>query len=65
MKVYTPDMKGAAMQQFDALPPRLRQMVRDRPELDTGFILVALDDGLSEDEVVNMIQEGRAWWQKA
>lgn len=65
MKIYTPDIKGVAMQQFDALPPRLRQMVRENPELNPGFILVALDDEMSEDEIINMIQEGRAWWQKA
>lgn len=53
------------MQQFDALPPRLRQLVRDNPDLNPGFLLIALDDEMSEDEVIQMIQEGRAWWNKA
>ena len=50
-----------AMQMFDALPPRLREIVRQTPELSVGFILVALDDGMTEDEIINSIKKGNSW----
>jgi hypothetical protein len=52
------------MQMFDHLPPRLRQIVRDDTALNVGFILVALDDGMSEDEIIQQIKEGSGWITK-
>jgi hypothetical protein len=62
VSVYTHCRKGVAMQAFDALPPRLREMARQDPGLNVGFLLVALDDGMTENEVITMLKEGREWW---
>lgn len=62
MSVYTQNRKGLAMQAFDALPPRLREMARQNPDLNVGFLLVAVDDGMTEDEIITMVKEGREWW---
>lgn len=62
MSVYTNSIKGVAMQSFDALPPQLRKMARQDPDLNVGFLLVALDDGMTEEEVIRMIKEGKEWW---
>jgi hypothetical protein len=52
------------MQMFDHLPPRLRQLARENRDLNVGFILVALDDGMTEDEIVKAIKEGSSWLTK-
>lgn len=53
-----------AMQMFDALPPRLRQVARENPDLSVGFLLVALDDGETEDEIIEAIKGGTSWMTK-
>lgn len=64
MSVYTPSRYGVTMQMFDALPPRLRAVVRDNPDLNPGFILVAMDDEMSEDEIIEAIKGGSSWLTK-
>ena len=64
MSVYTRNHYGVGMQMFDHLPPRLRQLARDNHDLNVGFILVALDDGMTEDEIVKAIKEGSSWLTK-
>lgn len=61
MSVYTHTIKGAVMEAFDALPPRLREMARQDNHLNVGFLLVALDDGMTEDEIIRMIKGGNSW----
>ena len=64
MEPYNSSRFGVGMQMFDHLPPRLRQIVRDDTALNVGFILVALDDGMSEDEIIQQIKEGSGWITK-
>lgn len=61
MSIYSKNRKGVAMQMFDALPPRLRQVARENPDLSVGFLLVALDDGETEDEIIEAIKGGTSW----
>lgn len=62
MSVYTRCRKGFAMQAFDALPPRLRELARQNPDLNVGFLLVSVDDGMTEEEIITMVKEGKEWW---
>jgi hypothetical protein len=61
VSIYSKDRKGVAMQMFDELPPRLRKVAREKPELSVGFLLVALDDGMTEDEIIESIKGGTSW----
>jgi len=49
---------------FDHLPPRLRQLARENRDVNVGFILVALDDGMSEDEIIQAVKRGDKWLTK-
>lgn len=64
MSVYTLDRFGVGMEMFDALPPRLRALVRENPELNPGFILIAMDDEMTEDEIIEAIKGGQSWLTK-
>lgn len=52
------------MQMFDLLPPRLRQLAREDNEVNVGFILVALDDGMTEDQIIDAIRRKDGWLTK-
>jgi hypothetical protein len=62
VRIYTSTPRGLAMMQFDLLPPRLREIVRENPDISAGFLLVALDDEMTEDEIVHLTKQGTAWW---
>jgi hypothetical protein len=64
VSVYSKTQKGYAMMNFDSLPPRLRDLVREDPNIDAGFILIAIDDGMPEDEIIEETKQGTAWWMK-
>lgn len=49
---------------FDQLPPRLRQLARENNDVNVGFILVALDDGMTEDEIIEAIRRNEGWLTK-
>lgn len=63
-KTYSPTRYGVGMQMFDSLPPRLRAAARENPDANVGFILVALDDGMSEDEIIDAIRRKDGWLTK-
>jgi hypothetical protein len=52
------------MADFDALPPRLRDLVRKDLSLNAGLILIALDDGATIEEVIELTNNGKGWWMK-
>lgn len=64
MSVYTQNHYGVGMQMFDHLPPRLRQLARENNDVNVGFILVALDDGMTEDEIIEAIRRNDGWLTK-
>lgn len=64
MTVYTPGRHGYAMELFDQLPPRLREYVRTNQHLNVGLLLIALDDGATIDEVIELTENGKGWWLK-
>jgi len=63
-KTYSPGRHGYAMELFDQLPPRLRDFVRTNHELNVGLLLIALDDGMLPEEIIEQTNNGRGWWLK-
>jgi len=64
MTTYTNSIAGYIMQAYDELPQRLRELVRENVELklDPALFIIALEDGMSEDEIINLTKNGRGWW---
>ena len=66
MTTYTNSIAGYIMQAYDELPQRLRELVRENVELklDPALFIIALEDGMSEDEIIDLTKNGRGWWMK-
>jgi hypothetical protein len=64
VSVYKRNRFGFSMADFDALPPKLRDLVRQNPPLNAGLLLIALDDGATVEEVIELTQNGKGWWLK-
>lgn len=64
MTTYTNSIAGYIMQAYDELPQRLRELVRENVELklDPALFIIALEDGMSEDEIIDLTKNGRGWW---
>lgn len=61
---YSSNRFGFSMADFDALPPKLRDLVRQDRTLNAGLLLIALDDGATVDEVIELTSNGKGWWLK-
>lgn len=52
----TPGQGGSLL--FDSLPPRLRAALREFPiEMDAGFALKMIKNGMSEDKLLQMLEQ--------
>ena len=61
---YMPGRHGYAMELFDQLPSKLRDYVRHNEHLNVGHLLIALDDGMLVDDIIEQTANGKGWWLK-
>lgn len=64
MSVYSKGSVGQIMEIYDSLPPKLRALIRGDLKIDPTLLIVALEDGMSEDEIVLETKNGRGWWMR-